>query len=581
MTSSSESSYSDKDFERFLEVALQEIPPNIAEQLNAGLKKRYDNPPVEEMARCLNRILPLSEARQLLFNPTEEDMQLYPALIDMPPAGSPDNHAQQKIQVCAMAAIYLVHSKSWKLMRPFIEAGGLRQLAAALAHPNAYLASQAMSSLMHITDETLLFPWHEPPLAPDGGGPRLGTYALVFQRMFELTDVLLPNLLAHYRHPPAFPGSTNMALRLFAFYVSWLRKHYTRDGQLSLSASLLALLQKWGADEQVSEEERELAKQLYMDFSRCPPAEKLPAPNGNVTPKARSDSLHLLGGLSTDEEPETSVVLERTDINRGPSADNEAEQLKEQGNDAYRRGDYSTAIHLYSAALDVLVPTERLLTEGPRRAVYHSNRAAAYMARAASGRLQEGDADTTGHLEGVDHGSQGAISRHYEAAVMDCDHALALQPSGNPASKTLLRKCRALLQLGRLDEATAAARSGLDKCEGEGELRCDLQQVLRTAQQQQSKQHEGVKSQPREQAEAMASLSKAKVGPSEMKPESISKAGASVVRAKVASKPVVGASAQELVIAQADALIREMEASASRSHASNGGGTPTDWNAMD
>ncbi|GLI59337.1 hypothetical protein VaNZ11_001196, partial [Volvox africanus] len=546
----SESSCPENDFDKFLGVALQEIPPDIVEQLKAGLEKRYDKPPVDEMAQCLKRILPLSKARQLLFNPTEEDMQLYPALIAMPPAGAPDTHPQQKIQVCAMAAIYLVHSKNWKLMRPFVEAGGLRQLAAGLAHPNAYLASQAMSSLMHITDETLLFPWHEPPAAPDGRGPRLGPYALVFQRMFELTDVLLPNLLAHYRHPPTFPGSTNMALRLFAFYVSWLRKHYTRDGQLSLSASLLALLQKWGADEQVSEEERELAKQLYMDFSRCPPAEELPAPNGDVTPEARPTSLHLLGGLSTDEEPEISVVSERTDINRGPSADNEAEQLREQGNDAYRRGDYSTAIHLYSAALDVLVPTDCLLTEGPRRAAYHSNRAAAYMARGASGKLREGDADKTGHLEGVDHGSQGVILRHYEAAVMDCDQALALQPSGNAAAKTLLRKCRALLQLGRLEEVTTAARSGLDKCEGEGELRCDLQQILLTVkqQQQQSKQHEGLKQHPREQVEDMASTPKAEVDPSEMKRKLTSKADASKVEAKVTSQPMAGASAQAMSV---------------------------------
>jgi hypothetical protein len=61
-----------------------------------------------------------------------------------------------------------------------------RQLALALAHPNPYLASQAMSALMHITDEDLLFPWHDPPAAPDapdGRGARSGPYALVWRRM--------------------------------------------------------------------------------------------------------------------------------------------------------------------------------------------------------------------------------------------------------------------------------------------------------------------------------------------------------------------------------------------------------------
>lgn len=47
-----------------------------------------------------------------------------------------------------------------------------------------------------------------------------------------------------------------------------------------------------------------------------------------------------------------------------------------------RHGEYGAAIELYSRALDVGVPAARLLSEGPRRAVYHANRAAAYLARA-------------------------------------------------------------------------------------------------------------------------------------------------------------------------------------------------------
>lgn len=43
------------------------------------------------------------------------------------------------------------------------------------------------------------------------------------------------------------------------------------------------------------------------------------------------------------------------------------------------------AIKHYSAALDVLVPASDLLSEGPRRAVTLTNRAAAYLARAATG----------------------------------------------------------------------------------------------------------------------------------------------------------------------------------------------------
>ncbi|KAG2483192.1 hypothetical protein HYH03_017927 [Edaphochlamys debaryana] len=466
----------DLDFEKFLKAATSDSPTDIVEQLRAGLGKRYAKPPAEEMGLVLGRSVPIEKARQLLFAPEEKDMRLYPLLIAMPPPGAPDSHPQRLVQVCALAPLYLVHSKSWELVKPFIEEGGLSRLSAALAHPNPYLCSQAMSALMHITDEDLLFPWHDPPETPDGRGPRQGPYALVWRRMYELSGAgFLPALLAHHRQPPAFPGASHMALRLFAFYVSWMRRHFTADGRLQLSASLLDLLAGWGADAgaEGGEEERALARQLHADFSRFPPASE-PAP----TPGEEAPGHHL-GGLDGGEEDyELRVVAERTLINAGPSAGDEAEQLRQAGNEAFRRGDYTAAVQAYSAALDVPVPTQRLLTEGPRRAAYHANRAAAYMARAAGGKLREGDADSAGQLESVDHGSDGIIARHYEAAVLDCDAALDLDSDGALAAKTCLRKARALIALARAEEAATAAEAGLGKAvegsETQGELRALL-----------------------------------------------------------------------------------------------------------
>ena len=70
------------------------------------------------------------------------------------------------------------------------------------------------------------FNWFDPPLPEDGRGPKHGPYALAWRRMYELsTSPLMPNLLAHY--PPTFPGSSDLALRLFAFHASWLRRHFT------------------------------------------------------------------------------------------------------------------------------------------------------------------------------------------------------------------------------------------------------------------------------------------------------------------------------------------------------------------
>ncbi len=47
---------------------------------------------------------------------------------------------------------------------------------------------------------------------------------------------------------------------------------------------------------------------------------------------------HHLGGLDggDGEEPEHHMAAEATHINTGPSADNEAEQLKDRGNEAYK-----------------------------------------------------------------------------------------------------------------------------------------------------------------------------------------------------------------------------------------------------
>ncbi|PNH12618.1 hypothetical protein TSOC_000437 [Tetrabaena socialis] len=463
----------DLDFEAFVEQAVRDGPEDVAAQLRTGLRKRYDAPPLEEMGRCLGRNVPLQKARQLLFHPSGDDMRLYPHLIAMPPPGAPDSHPQLRVQVCALASLYLVHSTSWALVQPFIEAGGLRQLAAALAHPNPYLAGQVLSTLLHVTDEDQLFAWHDPPAAADGREPRAGPYALVWRRMCELSGTrFLPDLLAHYRHPPVFPGASGMALRLLAFYLSWMRRHFTTDGRLSLSSGLLDLLEGWGRDAQVTEDERQLAKQLHQDFSRgC----------WRDRPLASGPTRCLLS-------MQVSVVSERSDINHGPSADNEAELLREAGNTAYRRGDLNAAVHLYSSALDLPVPTERLLSEAPRRAGLHANRAAAYMARAEQS-LREGDVDSSGLLEGADHGSPHAAARQLEAAVIDCDAALGLQHSGAAAAKTCLRKCRALLRLGRAQQAEAAARQGLGAADGGGgateeALHVELQEALRTQQRQ-------------------------------------------------------------------------------------------------
>ena len=100
---------------------------------------------------------------------------------------------------------------------------------------------------------------------------------------------------------------------------------------------------------------------------------------------------------------------------------------------------------------------------GPRRAIFHSNRAAAYLARSKEEEGNGGlDTDTVGHLEGADLINASPEERkklNCKAALMDCDQALDLE-SGN--MKARYRKAQALEGLGRLSEATEAAISALN-----------------------------------------------------------------------------------------------------------------------
>ncbi len=141
------------------------------------------------------------------------------------------------------------------------------------------------------------------------------------------------------------------------------------------------------------------------------------------------------------------------------------------------------AINRYSQALDVPVPAADLLTEGPRRATVLSNRAAAYLARAAAGggapgaphdpagwssrsttacgatlilcgatTALAGEVDDYGHLEGRELGTGEARAKHWDAALLDASAALDLQPSH---LKATFRKA----QVGRAGDLAAKERA--------------------------------------------------------------------------------------------------------------------------
>ncbi len=59
--------------------------------------------------------------------------------------------SQAKLQVAALALLFLAHRLDWTLMKAFVLGGGLHQLVLHLLHDNLYLRSQVFEVINAIT----------------------------------------------------------------------------------------------------------------------------------------------------------------------------------------------------------------------------------------------------------------------------------------------------------------------------------------------------------------------------------------------------------------------------------------------
>ena len=484
----------DPRFESFLADATDPTTPDeIQAQIRAGLARQYANPPVAQTERCLRRNLTPERCRALVYWPDEDDASLYPALLANPPPGAPEDHPQFRCQVTYLMSLYLCHSKRWAFAKGFILAGGLRALVGMCAHPNLHLRGQAMETLGALTREEL-YPWHEPPAAGSSSD------AALHARMLELARTpLVPNLVLNYDAP--FPGASSLALRTLAFFASYLRLRHCPNNVLRLSDDLLATLTRWSTrdDEHVSDDERTLAKTLLEDFGKFADVADAPTLNGPDAARAAAelaqrqgaDVLDVEVGVSNpeaarDADPDGAVVVadrtvvmtgSKSTINAADSSSNARDRLdpndadtgdahRRRGNDAFAQKRWSAAIEHYTRAIDAPVSYARLFDEAPRRAAYHANRAAAYLARGNSPGGGHGQFDACGHLENHawTDGDDGdgavatAAALNAKAALLDCDAALEMSP-GHVKAK--FRKAQALWRLARVGEARTCAMSAL------------------------------------------------------------------------------------------------------------------------
>jgi tetratricopeptide (TPR) repeat protein len=409
----------------------EELPPDIREEICSGLRRKYEKPPVKEVEFVLRRKFPHGlgpdGVRRLLFFPTREDAELYPALISSAGQDQTDPEAGPtfSVQITSMMVLYLRHSHDWSFSTAFILAGGLRTLVDLMVHTNLHLRGQVLETLLKLTDEEFIS-WHDPPAD--------AKQIQLMSQMLQLTSSpLMKHIEANFTE--SFPGGSMLCLQLFAFFASFMRKQYCKDNVLRLSVQLLDLLKRWSESNDKEQHEQDFAKRLYDDFSRFGEA-----PSSQDISKKDP----VLG------EPDTfdcRVVDDRTVMNSGEYVD-PVEALKRRANASYQAGDDTKAIQLYTEALDVPVPMEHLLDAGPRRAVLHCNRAAAYLRRSSYPETF-GQLDLLGELAGVSMIDDGK-ELNLKAAVMDCDQSLQYMPNG---VKALYRKATALEQLGKACDA--------------------------------------------------------------------------------------------------------------------------------
>ena len=412
-------------FDKLLASVLAEIPNvegdpanNPRSQLEARLRKEYDEPKIKELGFCLQKSVSPDEARQLIFFPDTVQIQSYVYLIVDPPEGAPKTHPQRVLQVLFVSMLYLVHSKNWSLMTSFIRSGGLRPLSGLLAHENVYIRSQSIDLMLKVTSSPDI-DWFETP------SEKLTTE--LHQRLLELSQWgLAKNLLANAPEmslADGLPvGSSYFCLQILAFYLSWMRKLYTKDGVLNLSKEILNSLKVWSTTCKI-DEETELATKVYEDFVRFPAANDIAG--HNVRPS------------DVAETGETESGNKDTPVDSRPPTER-ANEAKLLGNAHFKKQEYLEASRCYEEAIKL---------DGTR-AAFHANLAAVW--------LQLASKEAPSLPDGVE-GSEAKESLA-QRCIASCKKALDRDPT---YTKAFYRYAQALNMLGDKDGALKKCKETL------------------------------------------------------------------------------------------------------------------------
>ena len=493
--------------------SLPEPVRNAVETQQRELTKRFvghwNNPLCSELEFVLQKRVNKEECRHLAFFPSEEQIHYYVLLVQDPPDGAPDNHPQRKIRQMFLSLLYLVHIENWSLVRTFIASGGLMALVDHVASKNLGIRSQAIDIVHRITS-TQYFDWFQQPKDHQG--------KVLHQRFLELSkSKFIQNLLlnapttdsagggggggagadsadgegflpsstfqgaksgmvfrsgtkgqGYYQEKLGSSSTATMgslfSLQILAFWLSWVRKLYSKDGELRLSREILGTLKRWSRvnrTQVTSQDEIDLATKVYEDFSRLPPADGVEGHHVNVSSSNGGDD----GGGGNEEDDSSSASGGETKAGDKQQQQKEkkkkekkeptltpkqrADRGKKDGNKAFQEGRHVDAIVHYTEAI----------TADSSRSVLHANRAACHLAlgKAAasqsasqSAASQSGSGDTEDVVPDVVNNARKVVS--------NCNEAIRLHPT---YVKAFYRRAQGQLLLQQYDSALKDVEQGI------------------------------------------------------------------------------------------------------------------------
>ncbi|CAK4080961.1 unnamed protein product [Aphanomyces euteiches] len=307
------------------------FPEELQESLKEKFNAYYANPETHHVEQVLRKRMTDAHAQSLLFSPTREQAALYVTLIQGPPKGAPESHP------CSV--------------------GGLDALVDLFEHDNMHFRGQALDVFTQVTSNPD-FDWFTLPSCAESKA--------IHSKMLLLTNTsdFVKSLVAN----KGVAAMSYYALQILAFFMSWVRKLYTK-GELRLSSALLATLSDWKSTPGLSEEERTLATKVFDDFNRWPAAdaeerqqkkelfEEVEYPEGTLNLKQAHDAI-----LALDYDQAIPLCSSIIDLGDATPAPDRMQAYSLRGHARFLRqldrNDLKKAIDDFTSALDMEVSVD-------------------------------------------------------------------------------------------------------------------------------------------------------------------------------------------------------------------------------